>query len=117
MKEALEVYDRWSAEGKPQVLLLFGAGHVSQPLAVMGRQLGFRVIVADARPIWATEERSPDVDELIVAWPEKVLERVELDRRTYVALLNHERPVRGGRHEGCPLAQPPHVGKPCETRQ
>ncbi len=74
----------------PPVLLLFGAGHVSQPLAVMGRQLGFRVIVADARPLWATEERFPDVDELIVAWPEKVLERIELDRRTYVALLNHD---------------------------
>jgi len=72
------------------VLLLFGAGHVSQPLAVMGRQLGFRVIVADARPMWATAERFPDVDELIVAWPEEVLERIELDRRTYVALLNHD---------------------------
>jgi xanthine dehydrogenase accessory factor len=74
----------------PPVLLLFGAGHVSQPLAVMGRQLGFRVIVADARPIWATAERFPDVDELIVAWPEKVLERIELDGRTYVVLLNHD---------------------------
>ncbi len=74
----------------PPVLLLFGAGHVSQPLAVMGRQLGFRVIVADARPMWATPERFPDVDELIVAWPEAVLERIELDRRTYVALLNHD---------------------------
>jgi xanthine dehydrogenase accessory factor len=74
----------------PPVLLLFGAGHVSQPLAVMGGQLGFRVIVADARPIWATEERFPDVDELIVAWPDKVLDRIELDRRTYVALLNHD---------------------------
>jgi xanthine dehydrogenase accessory factor len=74
----------------PPVLLLFGAGHVSQPLAVMGRQLGFRVIVADARAIWATEERFPDVDELLVAWPEEVLERVDLDGRTYGALLNHD---------------------------
>lgn len=74
----------------PPVLLLFGAGHVSQPLAVMGRQLGFRVIVADARPMWATAERFPDVDELIVAWPGEVFEQIELDRRTYVALLNHD---------------------------
>lgn len=72
------------------VLLLFGAGHVSQPLAVMGRQLGFRVIVADARPIWATAERFPEVDQLIVAWPQQVLEQVPLDRRTYIAMLNHD---------------------------
>jgi xanthine dehydrogenase accessory factor len=84
----LEVYIETLAP--PPVLLLFGAGHVSQPLAVMARLLGFRVIVADARPIWATEERFPDVDELVVAWPEKVLEGIELDRRTYVALLNHD---------------------------
>ena len=33
---------------------------------------GFRVIVADARKTWATPERFPDVDELIVDWPDAV---------------------------------------------
>ena len=74
----------------PPVLLIFGAGHVAQPLSIMGRHLGFRVIVADARPAWATAERFPDVDELIVGWPDVVFEKFELDRRTYVALLNHD---------------------------
>lgn len=81
----------------PPVLLIFGAGHVSQPLSIMARLLGYRVIVADARPRWATDERFPDVDELIVGWPDAVFEKHDLDRRTYVALLNHdarfERPV------------------------
>jgi xanthine dehydrogenase accessory factor len=72
------------------VLLIFGAGHVSQPLSIMARQLGYRVIVADARPRWATHERFPDVDELIVGWPDAVFEKHGLDRRTYVALLNHD---------------------------
>ncbi len=56
----------------------------------MARQLGFRVIVADARPKWATPERFPDVDELVVGWPDAVFEKFELDRRTYVAVLNHD---------------------------
>jgi xanthine dehydrogenase accessory factor len=72
------------------VLLLFGAGHIAQPLSRFGRDLGFRVIVADARATWATPERFPDVDELIVAWPERVLDHIDLDSRTYVALLSHD---------------------------
>lgn len=74
----------------PPVLMLFGAGHVSQPLSIMARQLGYRVIVVDARSRWATRERFPDVDELVVGWPDVALEKFELDRRTYVALLNHD---------------------------
>ena len=74
----------------PPVLLIFGAGHVAQPLSVIAKQLGFRVIVADARAAWATDERFPGVDHLIVAWPDAVFEKVDLDRRTYVVLLSHD---------------------------
>ena len=79
----------------PPVLLIFGAGYVSQPLSVMAKQLGFRVVVADARARWATEERFPHVDELIVAWPDSVFDRFEPDRRTYVAVLNHDARFEG----------------------
>ena len=72
------------------VLLIFGAGHVSQPLAQMARIVGFRVIVADARKTWATPERFPDVDELIVDWPDAVFEKYTPDRRTYVAITSHD---------------------------
>jgi xanthine dehydrogenase accessory factor len=74
----------------PAVLLLFGAGHVSQPLARMAQMVGFRVVVADARKTWATPERFPDVDDLIVAWPDAVFERYVPDRRTYVAIMSHD---------------------------
>ncbi|RPI20469.1 MAG: xanthine dehydrogenase [Actinobacteria bacterium] len=72
------------------VLLIFGAGHIAQPLTRMARELGFRTIVADARAAWATPERFPDVDQLIVGWPDAVFERISLDHRTYVALLSHD---------------------------
>ena len=71
-------------------LLIFGAGHIAQSLARIAPELGFRVLVADARATWATPERFPDVDDLIVAWPDAVFEQVELDRRTYVVLLSHD---------------------------
>ena len=71
-------------------LLVFGAGHVAQPLSRMAQELGFRVIVSDARTTWATEERFPHVDQLIVAWPDEVFEQIEPDRRTYVVMLSHD---------------------------
>jgi xanthine dehydrogenase accessory factor len=72
------------------ILVVFGAGHVSQPLAVFAQALGFRVIVVDSRPVWATAERFPNVDELIVGWPDAFFAEHELDARTYVALMNHD---------------------------
>ena len=74
----------------PPLLLIFGAGHVAQPLSRMAQELGFRVIVSDARKTWATEERFPNVDQLIAEWPDKAFEQVEPDRRTYVVLLSHD---------------------------
>lgn len=72
------------------IMLIFGAGHIAQPLSLFARELGFRVVVADARATWATPERFPDVDELIVAWPDAVFDHISPDRRTYVVLLSHD---------------------------
>lgn len=72
------------------VMLIFGAGHIAQPLSLFARELGFRTVVADARATWATEERFPDVDELIAGWPDKVFDHIDLDSRTYVVLLSHD---------------------------
>lgn len=72
------------------VMLIFGAGHNAQPLTSMAKQLGFRVVVADARPMWATNERFPDADDVVVGWPDAVFAKIALDRRTYVVLLSHD---------------------------
>ncbi|NHZ70222.1 MAG: xanthine dehydrogenase [Proteobacteria bacterium] len=72
------------------IMLIFGAGHIAQPLSLFARELGFRVVVADARAAWATNERFPNVDELIVAWPKDVFDHITPDRRTYVVLLSHD---------------------------
>jgi xanthine dehydrogenase accessory factor len=71
-------------------LLVFGAGHIAQPLSRIAQELGFRVTVADARQTWATHDRFPNVEQLIVGWPDKVFEQVDLDRRTYVVMLSHD---------------------------
>ncbi|MCC6704104.1 MAG: XdhC family protein, partial [Thermomicrobiales bacterium] len=74
----------------PPVLLIFGAVHVAQALTKLGKLLGFRVIVSDARAKLATSERFPEADQIIQAWPDDTLSQLELPPSTYVAILTHD---------------------------
>lgn len=74
----------------PPTLLIFGAVHVAQAVATFGKQLGFRVIVTDARAKLLTEERFPTADQLIQGWPEDAIAQVAIDRNTYVVILTHD---------------------------
>ena len=71
-------------------LLVFGAVHIAQPLSTMAKLLGFAVTVVDSRAAFTTEDRFPDADEIVVGWPEDVLDRLVIDRRTYVVILSHD---------------------------
>lgn len=74
----------------PPHLIIVGAVHTAIPLTTCAKQLGFRVTVVDPRGTFATHERFPDADELIVEWPDEALPRLRLDRSTYVAVLTHD---------------------------
>lgn len=72
-------------------LFVFGAVHIAQELVTHAALLGFRTIVADPRPAFVTEERFPGVDELRVGWPDDVCHTAEMDGRTFVVVLTHDR--------------------------
>ncbi len=74
----------------PPVLLIFGAVHVAQALARFAKMLGFRVIVSDARSKLASPERFPEVDRIIVAWPDEALQELTIGPNTYIAILTHD---------------------------
>ncbi len=74
----------------PPTLLIFGAVHVAQAFTRIAKMLGFRVIVSDARAKLATEERFPDADQIIQAWPDDTLSQLDLPPSTYVAILTHD---------------------------
>jgi xanthine dehydrogenase accessory factor len=76
--------------GPPPLLLVFGAVDTAEALCQAAKQLGWRTVVADARAKFATRERIPSADELIVEWPEEVLAQVEPDASTAVVVLTHE---------------------------
>lgn len=72
------------------LLLIFGAVHIAQELCRMAHWLGFRVTVNDARPVFTTEERFPEAENVVVGWPGQVAGRLVLDARTYVVMLSHD---------------------------
>jgi len=76
--------------GPPPRLLVFGAVDTAEALCAAAKRLGWRTIAADARGRFATAERIPSADELIVAWPEEVLARVRPDHATAVVVLTHD---------------------------
>lgn len=78
----------------PPRMLVFGAIDFAAAMARMGSFLGYRVTVCDARPVFATRSRFPDVDEVVVDWPHRYLaaeaEAGRLDERTAVMVLTHD---------------------------
>ena len=74
----------------PPRLLIYGAVDTAECLCKAAHLLGWHTIVADARGKFATRERIPSADELLVEWPEEALERVRPDHWTAIVVLTHD---------------------------
>ncbi len=78
----------------PPRMLVFGAIDFAAAVARIGKFLGYRVTVCDARPVFATKSRFPDADEVVVDWPHRFLAGLnntgEVDARTVIAVLTHD---------------------------
>ncbi|MFJ9427301.1 XdhC family protein [Streptomyces sp. NPDC101249] len=71
-------------------MIVFGAIDFASALVRVGRFLGYRVTVCDARPVFATRARFPDADDIVVEWPHQYLERTDTDARTVLCVLTHD---------------------------
>jgi xanthine dehydrogenase accessory factor len=92
LADGIELYlERWEP---PAELVIVGAGHLAQPLALVGTMLDFRVIVLDDRPEFATPDRFPGADRVLVADFAEPLAGIEVGPRTSIVLV-----TRGHRHD------------------
>jgi xanthine dehydrogenase accessory factor len=71
----------------PDELVIVGAGHIARPLCHVGALLGYRVIVLDDRPGFATRERFPEAAELVKADFSDPFRGVKLGRGTHLVLV------------------------------
>jgi xanthine dehydrogenase accessory factor len=76
--------------GPPPRLLVYGAVDTAEALCRAAKFLGWTTIVADARARFATRERIPSADELLVAWPDEAMASVQPDLGTAIIVLTHD---------------------------
>ncbi len=74
---------------KPK-LIIIGGVHTAIPLTQFAQALGFRVTIVDGRGRFATRERFPTADEIVVAWPDEAIAQMKIGSSTYVAILTHD---------------------------
>ena len=74
----------------PPRMYVFGAIDFASAVARIGKFMGYRVIVCDARPVFATRERFPSADEVVVEWPDTFLKTAEVDKRSVICVLTHD---------------------------
>jgi xanthine dehydrogenase accessory factor len=83
-----KVFAEWY--GPPPRLFVYGAVDTAEAMCRAAKLLGWHAIVADARAKFATPERIPSADELIVEWPQEALAQVQPDHQTAVVVLTHD---------------------------
>lgn len=76
----------------PPQMIIFGAVDFTAALARVAKILGYKVTVCDARPIFATTDRFPMADEVVVDWPDRFLNKVKgfLTERDAICVLTHD---------------------------
>lgn len=71
-------------------LIIVGAVHIAIPLVSLAGVLGYHTIVIDPREAFATRERFPHADKLIVDWPASALQKLNLDEGCLIAMISHD---------------------------
>jgi xanthine dehydrogenase accessory factor len=74
----------------PLRLFVYGAVDTAEALCRAAKLVGWTSVVADARARFATRERLPSADEVVVAWPEDAFAQVRPDVGTAVIVLTHD---------------------------
>ena len=88
LDDGSKVFAEWY--GPPPRLFVYGAVDTAEAMCRGAKLLGWHTIVADARAKFATPERIPSADELIVEWPQEAIAQVQPDHQTAIVVLTHD---------------------------
>lgn len=72
---------------KRPTLILCGAGHLAFHVARYAHEVHFRVVVCDDRSAYASRERFPNADSVLVEDLAHVLDRVDVNDRAYIVIV------------------------------
>jgi xanthine/CO dehydrogenase XdhC/CoxF family maturation factor len=73
----------------PTPLVVFGAGHDAMPVVRLAKDVGWHVTLVDHRPAYATAERFPEADRIVVGTPAEALRQLDLESDTLALVMTH----------------------------
>jgi xanthine dehydrogenase accessory factor len=68
-------------------LYIFGGGHISLPLAQMGKLLGFKIAIIDDRADFASAERFPEAETVLADDFAKAFPKLKIDKTSYIVIV------------------------------
>lgn len=71
-------------------MYIFGAIDFAHAMVRVAKLLGYAVTLCDARAAFATPERFPEADRVVVSWPDDFLRESPVDERTVIVALTHD---------------------------
>jgi xanthine dehydrogenase accessory factor len=101
-KKARLVDDRFVVEpvSVAPVLYIFGAGHVSQFLSKVAKMVDFDIVVVDDRAEFASRERFPEADSILVEDFDRVFNHLDFTGNEFVVIV-----TRGHKHDATVLEE------------
>lgn len=73
----------------PTPLVVFGAGHDAMPVVRLAKEIGWHVTLVDHRPAYATAERFPEADRIVIGSPRDAAAKLALDEDTLALVMTH----------------------------
>lgn len=71
-------------------LVVVGAGDIGAHLAALAADVGYRVVVIDSRAAFATRDRFPEADKILVGWADELADAAGVDAESSVAAISHD---------------------------
>lgn len=78
----------------PPTMVIFGAGHIAQPLSRIGKIVGYRIVVVDDREHFASRDRFPEADDIMAMDFSEAVDSLNINPTTYLVLI-----TRGHKHD------------------
>jgi xanthine/CO dehydrogenase XdhC/CoxF family maturation factor len=73
----------------PIPLIVFGAGHDAMPVVRLAKDIGWHVTLVDHRPAYATRERFPAIDAIVLGSPKETFPKLAVDGDTIALIMTH----------------------------
>jgi xanthine dehydrogenase accessory factor len=68
-------------------MYIFGGGHISLPLAQMGKLLGFKIAIIDDRAEFASTKRFPEAEMVLAGDFSKAFSKLKIDKTSYIVIV------------------------------